>query len=309
MQEHEPCSAAASPSIVGSARGRLSMRSTHGDDRREAGILKAIRMSESRIDAWSVLLSGANQYTVDQLRRHIDLAEPPDFLEFTVSILEKDLPSGRPGSLGSLLLSSGIVARAVCEASILDRAHAMALAGLAARLDTLFDTRILNYLSALGSDPQQENVLRGLEVVESISDCSRLVFGLMRFLSSPEGHVRSKVAKLIGRGTQNAGWVERAFADLDPRVRSNLLEGIASQPGQWPPHVFNLLRKGARDPHHRVAVTSLALLCRAGDEESCRALHALRDHPDTQFQRAAAWAITRLSGNQLKHTNGESSVA
>jgi hypothetical protein len=113
----------------------------------------------------------------------------------------------------------------------------------------------------------------------------------MKFLTLPPHQLRSKAVKLIARARRNPGWAESILADSDPRVRSNLIDGLAQQRGA---QIDILLRKGAADPHHRVSIAALLQLCQRGDEPSCEKIRRLAREGDPPNRRAAEWALSKI---------------
>lgn len=221
--------------------------------------------------------------------------ELPPFFPFVVEAIEKDAPSGRPGPASSSLMETGLVASAVSDPRILALPDAVRLARAAAKLDDRLDDRLMTRLTGPPREwprgvPESE-IAHVLEVIDEISDCRRLVMPLMKFLKLPQKQLRSKAAKLIARASQNPDWAETILRDADPRVRSNLIDGIALQTG---PQIEVLLRKAAADPHHRVAVTALLGLCRRGDQSSCERIGKLALEGDDVHRAAAEWALRQL---------------
>ena len=88
---------------------------------------------------------------------------------------------------------------------------------------------------------------------------------------------------------------------IAPGVKpTNLLEGIAQQPG---PGAEQALRRGARDPHHRVMVTALLALSRLGGAVSRETLRGLLEHPDPKLRKAAVWALDQLAAPMTPSTS------
>jgi len=168
------------------------------------------------------------------------------------------------------------------------------LARAAARLGDPLDSKIIEHVARASRTWPEEvpeaEIVRTLEVIDAISDCERLVFSLMKFTKLPQPRLRSKAVKLMARGSRNSGWVARVIADPDPRARANLIDGLAEQTGD----LVALLKQGAQDSHHRVALTSLLALCRGGDQASCEEIRRLAKDGDPNFRRAAEWALGQL---------------
>jgi hypothetical protein len=225
--------------------------------------------------------------------------EPPPFLAFVMEAIEKDVSRGRVGPASAPLMD-GLVIHAISTPAILSLPEAIQLDLAASKLDDSIDLKLLNRLTGPSRNwptgvPDSETT-RVLEVLDETSDCRRLVLPLMKFLKLPNPRQRSKVVKLIARASQNPGWAELLLADPDPRIRSNLIDGLLLQQG---PQIESLLRKAAQDPHHRVAITSLLGLCQRNDKSSCEQLRALAADGHGAHRRAAQWALSKLESNKF----------
>jgi HEAT repeat protein len=156
------------------------------------------------------------------------------------------------------------------------------------RVERTLDMKILQ-LAGASDDPRR--VMRALELVDAISDCRRLVIPLLKFAKAPDANTRSKAIKLMARASQNGAWLESILNDRDPRVRSNLIEGLFAQLGS---ECTPLLKRAVRDPHHRVSTTALLCLARLGDASSREQLEQLTGDERDLHARAAMWALKQL---------------
>lgn len=249
---------------------------------------------------WTTFLSA----TPASARQPIETAigsDPPPLFDFLISAVEA---SPKPAALAFTLLDSGAIMRAISDPSLLSLPQAIQLAQAAARLDESLDHKILSDITSSAHnwphDIPRQQTMRVLQVIDAISDCRRLVIPLMKFLKLPHRHLRSKAVKLLARACHNAAWADSVLNDADPRVRSNLVEGLAHRLGK---SAIPLLKKAANDPHHRVAITALLALTRLGDADSRGLLEKLaaEDHPERK--RAAVWALERLAKGAVNPSN------
>jgi hypothetical protein len=249
----------------------------------------------SNENVWKELLHDLPPYARARVEALFPSGEVPPFLEFIVETVEKDAASGARKPASTPLMDTGVLAHALSDPEILTLPDAVRLARAAAKLDRRIDEKLLNRLTGSSRKwpdqvPESETA-RVLEVIDEVSDCRRLVMPLMKFLKLPQKHLRSKVVKLIARASQNSDWAEVLLTDTDPRVRANLIDGLAVQSGH---QIDLLLRAAAKDPHHRVAMTALLGLCQRGDESSCAEIRRLALEGDASHRVAAAWALRRL---------------
>ena len=263
--------------------------------------------SLSSDEIWQTLLGGLLRYARTRVEALLVFGEKlgsgevpgsgeiPPFFPFVVEAIEKDAATGRPAPLSAALMDTGLVARAVSDPQILALPDAVRLARAAVKLDERLDGRLLTRLTGPPRKwpdgvPETE-IAHVLEVIDEISDGRRLVMPLMKFLKLPQKHLRSKAAKLMARASHNPDWAETILRDADPRVRANLIDGIAHQSG---PQIELLLRKASRDPNHRVALTALLGLCQRGDQSSCERIRKLALEGDVAHRTAAEWALRQL---------------
>ena len=255
----------------------------------------AVKKRVQNLEIWKSALAGLPLFARKQFEGVIDTATPPEFCHFIVETLESDAETGRRGTLSDLLLRNSLAAHAVSSPEICPLPEALRVARAAVQLDTRFDCQVLDDLTrpsrAWPEEVPEGEIAQVLAVVDAISDCSRLVLPLMKFSKLPHPHLRSKAVKLMARGTRNPGWINLILADADPRVRANLVEGVAAQ---IPERSAQLLRRAAHDPYHRVALTALLALCRNGDQASYEEIKRLADDRNPKLRKAAAWALRQL---------------
>jgi HEAT repeats len=255
--------------------------------------------SRSNSEVWSAFLAGASpaaRLCVEKLSAEKKPAdETPPFLDYALEVFEAGDPA-RPGPLASALVQSELVIGAISDPAQLSLDQAIRLARAAGRFDHAIDYKILSSTTSSAhnwpDDVPRHELMRMLKVIEAISDCQRLVLPLMKLAKTPQRHLRSKAVKLMARASRNAGWADSILNDPDPRVRSNLIEGVTEQFGE---KARPILRKAARDPHHRVSITALLALTRIGDQESREILEKMAIESDDPHRRAAEWALRTLA--------------
>jgi hypothetical protein len=253
--------------------------------------------NDRNLELWTPVFAALTATARLRLEKVVNINAPPPFFEFVIAPLEADAQSGELSSLSALLLKTNLVAHAVSSPNLCPLSQAIRLARAASRLDPRLDQAILEYLcrpprKGPEDDPEVE-ILHTLEVIDAISDCDRLVEPLLRFLKLSQRRVRS--IKLMAMANRSPEWAEEIFADTNPRVRSNLMEGIATQTLDY---VEPLLRKASKDKHHRVATTALLGLCRRGDRSSYDLLQQFAAGVNPEFKMAADWALGQLRADR-----------
>ncbi len=163
-----------------------------------------------------------------------------------------------------------------------------------ARQDSLLDVKLARLL------PEQltgrhhlepELNLRILEVLDEISQGTRLLTIVDHLASSPDPRVASKAALLIGRRLQNRQWIERHVSSKDARVRANVVEalwGVESELAR------RTLRKCLLDASNRVRGNAIVGLHLLGDRRLNSYVRSLVKDGRARFRQTAAWVIGRV---------------
>ena len=170
------------------------------------------------------------------------------FYSNAIEVLKSSLDSGCARHLVGLLVSNGMLVRTLCDAA-LNRDQAMAVAREAVRFDPLADALLARFLaeSAVGQGEEVRDPARLMEILSEIGDASRVLPSLMRLLRHPNPYLRSKVVKMIGRGSRSVKWVKGKLNESDPRVRANAVEALW---GVDTPEARALLHFARNDAHN-----------------------------------------------------------
>jgi len=175
---------------------------------------------------------------------------------------------------------------------ILALAAALTLARKLTSVEPQLDIRLLRSAATTAGGNLRSTetglALRVLNVVDAISDCSRLSSYLVQFAQHPNAKVRSKGALLLGRSNWNPGRVESLLASDDGRLRANAVESLW---GCRQKEATKILWKATQDPCGRVIVNALLGLCLADDQEAYSRLRMLAGSTDPVLRSGAAWAM------------------
>jgi HEAT repeat protein len=152
---------------------------------------------------------------------------------------------------------------AMCDPGRFETHIAVTLARQMMALYQGFDTRLVAELIALpdvgaGKDRRVE---RCLEILDAVSDSRRMVMPLRRLADSVNPRVRSKVARILGRLSNNLAWTWKFREEKDSRTRANMIE---SQWGNDSPEIREVLWLAVRDTHQRVRGNAILALYRLG---------------------------------------------
>ncbi len=182
------------------------------------------------------------------------------FLDNALAVLraQPEAPGGH--YLVTLLVANELLLPALCHPSV-SREQAVALARGALRVDSMADMTLAKALIS-GDQEAVADPKRLMDILDEISDGTRILPTLLRLLRHDDPHIRSKAVLMIGRGSRGVRWVERRLADENPRVRANAIESMW---GLDSPDARGLLQKALQDPHNRVAGNAVLGLYLLGD--------------------------------------------
>jgi hypothetical protein len=165
------------------------------------------------------------------------------------------------------------------------------------RLQPEFDEKIASYIDQFGSGLSSKATIKLLEIVDRISDCSRVQGTLVRLTAYPDPRVQSKAAILLGRGTLNIKLIEVQLMSPDARVRANAIESA------WSVKDLKLvLRKATADPDNRVVGNALLALYNLGDADVFADLIKMTQHESEAFRITALWVMGRTEDARFGDT-------
>ncbi len=141
--------------------------------------------------------------------------------------------------------------------------------------------------------------LRALNLVEAISNCSRLSSFLVQLLRHPSPEVQSKVALLLGRANLNLNRVKNFLSSDDGRMRANVVESLW---GYESTAVTDVLRGATNDTSGRASMNALLALCRQGDREAVERIIQSAGSYDVVQRSRAAWAMGEAGNPEFAPT-------
>jgi hypothetical protein len=138
---------------------------------------------------------------------------------------------------------------------------------------------------------------RALAIVSELPANRRILLPLVNLMCSPDERVRSKAAAIYGRACQNPDWVHKRLAEVDPRVRANVVESLWGQDSEL---VRAVLREASQDRNHRVAVNALIGLHVSGVAGVPASLQQLALSSDPMARAAAAFGMGHILEDEFK---------
>lgn len=236
--------------------------------------------------------------------RELLFRSPGRFYGASLQVLKTGKASPGHDYLIGLLLENDLLSIALADPDAFSTQTAVALAKNLSRMDPHLDAKLMKKMfkedgsSATDADPASG--YRILEVIDAVSDGTRLVPGLMKLLRHKDKKLQSKAALLLARAHHNLDWFQLQLAHADPRVRANVIEGlIHTRPTS---KQMELLWGISSDGHHRVATTALLVLVRNGYPGAAEKLEQLAEHPLDAFRTAAAWAMAETGDSRFLET-------
>ncbi len=151
-----------------------------------------------------------------------------------------------------------------------------------------FDLSRFLQMECYSSELRRPLVFRGLEVLEAITDESRLLTVFRPFLRSTDPQIASKCVLLLGRRCVDVGWMKHVMAELDDRVRANLIESLWRRSE---PEIVLVLESALKDAHHRVAANATYGLFLIGSDTYIEGLDFLISSANPLCRRSAIWVI------------------
>jgi HEAT repeat protein len=211
------------------------------------------------------------------------------FYSTAIDILKTSSDSRGAQYLIALIVADGLLLRALCEPE-LSRDQAIAVARAAVRVDPMADAMLARALadSVVGNSEAIADPARIMEVLSEIADSNRVLPSLMRLLRNSNPYLRSKVVKLIGKGSRSVKWVRAKLAENDPRVRANAVEALW---GVDSPDARALLHSALTDGSNRVIGNALLGLYYLGDCAAMEELVKLSTHESNLCRATAAWVM------------------
>jgi hypothetical protein len=179
--------------------------------------------------------------------------------------------------------------------------EAVTLAGFAIQDDKLFDTKLLRRLLAHRQWPEElppDEVMRTLEILDTVDDPQRLSMTLLKFAKFPDPRIQSKVAKILGRSIDSVDVMDELFSNRDGRVRANLLEGLGKRDSIE--NFLPLIERATRDQHARVSSIALAIRAQRGHPGSAALIKMRSNSKMPNIRESARFgqriAIAKSSG-------------
>jgi hypothetical protein len=213
----------------------------------------------------------------------------PTLFRETLAMLRSGQRSPAHRFLMDVLLENDRLLAAICDRNQSSIEDAAELIRVLSKSEPLLDVKLLRtLLNRIAEDLGDAAAILARELL-AVYDAAGLGGRLMplfiQLLRKQDPLIRSKVALLVGRTSNQIGW---AVGDPDPRVRANAIEsmwGVRTNPAR------TILWKAVRDPHQRVvgnALYGLLLIEEPGGEDEVR---RVARHDSALFRASAAWVI------------------
>ncbi len=220
--------------------------------------------------------------------RDLVQADARAFFAAVISVLveEKDW-AGRQYVL-TLLMGRGLLP--ACDPTLATLDQEVALCRLALDHGQQLEKKLVfRLLECLGKeDRNMAAAERALQVLDKVSDGTRLTPVLINLLRDDSQRLRSKAALMLIRATRNPRTAQALLGEDDARVRANAVEAL------WDvktPEARAIMRQAMKDPHNRVFGNGVLALVRLADPEALEAVRHAAASADPRFRSTAAWVM------------------
>jgi hypothetical protein len=240
-----------------------------------------------------VLMKEFDRDTGEKRKQIRDLLEahPDAFYAAAIQILRGPADSRGLQFLVVLLVTNGLLLRALCDPA-LDREQAMGLARLGLRADSMADVTLARALAdgveCCHDTVQLAQASRLLEILDEITDSTRILSSLVRLLRHSHSYLRSKAVLMIGRGNKSTQWLRQRLSDGDARIRANAVEALWGFEGN---EVRDLLQSMRLDPDNRVAGNAILGLYLLGDHNMIAEIWRRSTDQSARSRATAAWVM------------------
>ena len=162
-----------------------------------------------------------------------------------------------------------------------------------------FELKLANYLQAqcLADRIELAPILRGMEVLGTITEERSLLAILRYFLRSTVPQIASKSVLILGRRCHRADWLRHVMTEGEDRVRANLIESLWGR-GE-PVEIHEILREAVNDPHHRVSANAIYGIFTCGQDEYQPLIERLILNTNPAHRHAAVWAIKSIGSGDV----------
>jgi len=246
---------------------------------------------ENRSNALEQVLEGFDSNPVAAGRTLIQLLARGgrEMADEALAILRYPVPTPGHAHLLKLLIENDCLPEALADPARYGLEEAAEWISRLSGIDPLVDIHLARWvLNRLRSGPAERigpAARRILTILEQTSSAHRLGPLLVQLLRVPDPRIRSKVALMLGRNTQDVRW---ALEDPDDRVRANAVEAIW---GANSKDVRGTLWTMARDANNRVAGNALLALHKLGEPAAVKELEAMSRQDSPRFRATAAWVM------------------
>ena len=257
--------------------------------------LKAIHMPMLDQMEKAVQVFGENPAAWGQVLRNLFVNDSEGFRTNSIRLLKSGVDG--PGSkyLATLLFQHSTLVDQICDPEHFTREEALALARQVARVEPLLDTKLARLLpTAHGGGRQLPAATqdRVLEVLDAVSEGTRIVPMLAHLVQDTNARLRSKAALIIGRRLRNARWAEKHLQEMDPRVRANAIEALW---GSDSAGVKDILWQATKDENNRVAGNAALGIYNLVDPAVVPLFLDMAKDKRSEFRATAVWLMGQTS--------------
>lgn len=148
---------------------------------------------------------------------------------------------------------------------------------------------VFRLLECLGKEGRELAAAeRALQILDKISDGTRLTPVLLSLLRQDNQRLRSKAALMLIRATRSPKTAAILLGEDDARVRANAVEALWEVES---PEALAIMSQAMRDPDNRVFGNGALALVRRGEPEAVEAVRRAAGATDPKLRATAAWVM------------------
>lgn len=148
---------------------------------------------------------------------------------------------------------------------------------------------VFRLLECLGKEGRELAAAeRALQILDKVSDGTRLTPVLLNLLRQDNQRLRSKAALMLIRATRSPKTAAILLGEHDARVRANAVEALWDVKS---PEAQAIMRQAMQDPNNRVFGNAALALVKCGEPEAAEAVRRAAGAADPKLRATAAWVM------------------
>lgn len=162
------------------------------------------------------------------------------------------------------------------------------IAKTAAKLLYQINENIVKSLALLAHHPPPTRCLKILDILSDLTHAGNFPKHLFQLLSDKDSTIRSKIATVTGKFSNNPMLFKHFLNDEDSRVRANIIEWTV---GVNDASIIDTVMVYLEDENNRVQANASKVIYEHEDQRGLTTLMEMLDSPDDMKRVSGAWAV------------------